>query len=326
MNLDILFMINTNNLNLDENELFEGNEKVVISQSFRSKVVKDGDSNYTVKKIISVNNVCESDKSTLRDTAEKLIQYDHVNLRKIIDFEEIECKGINLFAIKQEYIKNSFSNYKFENSSNVNCLPYDKLIYIIKQILESLAYLSEKSSFHGNLNPNNIFIDENLKVKISDYQINRNTFSKIFEQNEEAVEYNEEYFECENSHLYLSPEVILGADQDISSDMWALGTIILNFLLNKTVFKGYSKINVLHSIFNILGSPKETSLCTLPYYNSIFSTMFEKKNKKESIEDLLIQNGIFLNCSFIDFIVSLLSYEKNDRIDPNEALKSNLFN
>lgn len=326
MNLDILFMINTNNLDLDENEHFEGNEKVIISQSFRSKVVIEENSSSTIKKIISVNNVCESDKSTLRDTAEKLIQYDHVNLRKIIDFEEIECKGINFFAIKQEYIKNSFSNYKFGNSSNVNCLSYDKLLYIIKQILESLAYLSEKNSFHGNLNPNNIFIDENLNVKISDYQINRNTFSKIFEQNEDAVDQYEEYFECENSHLYLSPEVILGSDQDLSSDLWALGTIILNFLLNKSVFKGYSKINILQSIFNILGSPIETSLCTLPYYNSIFSTMFEKKNKKESIENLLFQNGIFLNCSFIDFIVSLLSYEKNDRINPIEALKSNLFN
>lgn len=314
------------NMNYDEksqnNDL---NNSEIISCSFNSKVIRDGNQNSILKKIISVNNICESDKSTLRDTAEKLMKYDHENLRKNFEFEEIEIHGNSLFIIKQEYMENSFNEFKYDVYSNdVKSLSYDKLIIIIKQILEFLAYLCDNNTYHGNLNPNNIFIAENLKVKISDFQLNRNIFSSIFESSEDAVEYQENYFYKENSHNYISPDIILGGDQDIKGDMWALGTLILNFLLNKTVFNGYSKITTAQSIFRILGSPKNSTLCTLPFFNPYFST-FESKSVKEAIEELLNQSGIFLNCNFIIFLANLLSYDKNDRISPYEALKSNLF-
>lgn len=314
------------NMNYDESiENIDLSTCEIISSSFNSKVIRDNNQNSIIKKIISVNNLCESDKSTLKDTAEKLMKYEHENLRKNLEFEEIEINGNSLLIIKQEYMENSFNKFKYDVYSNdVFSLSYDKLIIIIKQILEFLAYLCDNNTYHGNLNTNNIFIDENLKVKISDFQLNRNIFSSIFESSEDAVEYPENYFYNENSHNYISPDIILGGDQDIKGDMWALGTLILNILSNQILFNGYSKITTVQSIFRILGSPKNTNLCILPYYNPYFSS-FESKNVREAIEEILNQSGIFINCNFIIFLANLLSYDKNERISPYEALKSNLF-
>ena len=83
------------NMNYDEKtQNIDLNNSEIISSSFNSKVIKDSNQNSILKKIISVNNLSESDKSTLRDTAEKLMKYEHENLRKNLAFRPARLHSI----------------------------------------------------------------------------------------------------------------------------------------------------------------------------------------------------------------------------------------
>ncbi|KAK1384690.1 hypothetical protein POM88_022425 [Heracleum sosnowskyi] len=90
---------------------------------------------------------------------------------------------------------------------------------------------------------------------------------------------------------YRAPELLLGAKQySTAVDMWSVGCIIAELLLNQPLFNGDNEIKQIDKIFRMLGTPNETSwpgFSELPgakasgFVNSLFPNPRTIRLKKE---------------------------------------------
>lgn len=120
----------------------------------------------------------------------------------------------------------------------------EKKKMIISEIGVSLMKLHSLSSIHGNLNPSNIYVDDDNNIKLIDY---------FFQPNIEVSNYNNLYFQ--------SLEVLLGKEYNESSDSWSFGCIIYYILTEEYLFSN-------KSIKALAKSIKHFSLKMPPYNNS----------------------------------------------------------
>ena len=82
-----------------------------------------------------------------------------------------EVKNINqdveVYCLVLEYISNgTLENYYHKNIGNI---PEDFIIKIFKQLLNGLSYLHYNKIMHRDIKPNNILLDENNDIKITDF-------------------------------------------------------------------------------------------------------------------------------------------------------------
>lgn len=141
---------------------------------------------------------------------------------------------------------------------------------------------------------------------------------------------------------YRSPEILLGFDYGIESDMWALGCTIYELLTGKILFnpndyKGNVKRHHVYLITKKLGSipidmvkksPKRDIFFTannklIKGYNSIdFSSTL-----KTDLENIAEKNKItpLIASYFFDFMLKLFNHDPSKRLTVSEALVHPLF-
>lgn len=113
-------------------------------------------------------------------------------------------------------------------------LTYYKVIDIMEQILSAIALAHQHQIIHRDLKPQNILIDEDGVVKITDFGI--------------AIALSETSITQTNSMLgsvhYLSPEQARGGMATRQSDIYALGIILYEMLSGHVPFDGESAVSI----------------------------------------------------------------------------------
>ena len=103
------------------------------------------------------------------------------------------------------------------------------LAYMTKQILDGLFYIHQSKIIHMDIKQQNILIDENLNIKLSDFSI---SFS--YEKYKENDKIN---LPLSGTSLYMSPEVLSKAQIDYEDcskiDMFSLGVVLFNLAYEK---------------------------------------------------------------------------------------------
>jgi len=148
--------------------------------------------------------------------AKIMASFNHVNITKIIDFEEAS----NYLAIIMVLLEGQDLNDFIKNNSK---LTDEKIISIFSQILAAFQYAHEKGVIHRDIKPSNIFILKDGTVKVLDFGI-----AKLFGQGNEMTQTGTQI----GTPVFMSPEQVK-SDKSIDhrSDVYSLG-VMLYFLIN----------------------------------------------------------------------------------------------
>ena len=113
-------------------------------------------------------------------------------------------------------------------------IPFPQVIDIMEQVLSAVATAHAHGIIHRDLKPQNILIDENKNVKITDFGI--------------AVAVSQDSLTQTNTLMgsvhYLSPEQARGSIATKQSDIYSLGIILFELLTGKVPFEGETAVSI----------------------------------------------------------------------------------
>jgi cyclin-dependent kinase 12/13 len=144
------------------------------------------------------------------------------------------------------------------------------------QLLCGVEYCHGCNVIHRDLKPENILMDSDGTLKIADFGL--------------AKVWSSEYHKYTNSVVtrwYRSPELLLGTrDYDMSIDVWAMGCIFGELMMNTPLMPGTSEIHQLELIWHLCGTPMSAGWrvgAKLPNYRD----MGPKKEQKRDMHTKL---------------------------------------
>ena len=181
---------------------------------------------YAIKKI-------QKGKVKIKEIQKEANILSKFNNDKIVKYYGLFSDKDNLI-IKMEYCESNLAKF-IENRKN-ELIDEDILYKIINGICLGLNEIHSKKIIHRDLNPNNIFMNNDYNIKIGDFGI-----SKICERTQTDV----------GTMYYKAPELLKGEEYDNKIDIWALGCILYElFTLKKCFEEGNNIYKLIDNIMN----------------------------------------------------------------------------
>ena len=113
-----------------------------------------------------------------------------------------------------------------------------------KQGLDALAYLQERSIVHRDVKPSNLLLTNEGVLMLTDFGVSDSGSSQTDEDEQ-----------LKGTPLYLSPEVLEGRNASHKADVWALGVVIYELLMQVVPFDGKSFVDLVHATLKGKYSP-----------------------------------------------------------------------
>lgn len=114
-------------------------------------------------------------------------------------------------------------------------------IHIAYEIAIALNYLHSRSIVHCDLKSSNILIDDNWKIKISDFGLSQ--FIRDNEYNRGKI----------GTPHWMAPEILKGGNYEYSSDIYSFGMILWEILKNEIPYYGLNP----YQIYNLVVQDKK---------------------------------------------------------------------
>ena len=151
----------------------------------------------------------------------------HPNIVSVYDVGEED----NMQYLVMEYVKGMDLKRYIQTHYPV---PYETAVNIMQQILSAISLAHNHQIIHRDLKPQNVLIDNEGVVKITDFGI--------------AIALSETSITQTNTMLgsvhYLSPEQARGSMATKQSDIYALGIILYEMLTGSVPFDGESAVTI----------------------------------------------------------------------------------
>lgn len=213
-----------------------GNYKVIknsIGQGSYSKIYKAYNQNEEIVaiKIIKKKNI-KNEKLIKREIS-VLQSLKHKN---IIHLQDVFTTNNRYYLIFDYCEYGDLKNYIYNMDTLLN---ETDVLYLMKQIKDGLQYLFAKDIVHRDLKPQNILINKDKIIKISDFG-----FAKIYDNSASMGQTL-----C-GSPLYMAPEILTYKKYTDQADLWSVGVIIFELLFKETPVKG-------ETIFNLISNMKQ---------------------------------------------------------------------
>eukprot|EP00981_Chlorochromonas_danica_P001194 scaffold262_cov164-Ochromonas_danica.AAC.18 len=210
----------------------------------------------------------------------------------------------------------------------------------------AIAILHRQSIIHGDLKPENCFVDADRPVsflsELCDAYIRLGDFGNTLHFSELNSYF--ESFEIQ-SLPYRAPEVLLGIPFNTAIDVWSLGVILLELVLGRPLFTAQTREAMVEAIDQLLGPLPRTRFSGGKYSDLLFlrdnpsrsnAPLFSasrpnrhnlnRLEQARAIRNLispLLSSDVLGGPSreFIDFISCLLTLDPDHRLSSIEALQ-----
>ena len=178
-----------------------------------------------------------------------------MNLREVRSLRKIRHENIiklrevfreeNQLHLVFDYLEtNLFKYYSSHFKEKGRSIPEIFIKKTILQTLKGLAHLHEKGFFHRDMKPENLLINSDGSVKLADFGLAREIRSMP------------PYTDYISTRWYRAPEMLLKmTNYSHPVDIFAVGCIMAELILQKPLFDGKSELDQLHKIFSVLGEP-----------------------------------------------------------------------
>jgi serine/threonine protein kinase len=160
--------------------------------------------------------------AALQHEAAKAQTLNHPNIVRIFDFD----RDGDLAFITMEYLQGVTLKEFIRNPTTYQLTPEQKNTIII-QLLSALTYAHEQNCVHADLKPSNVFILNNLTVKIIDFGI-ANAVHEI-PNDKQTSHFSPEVLHA-YSAAYATAEIVNGKKPDFKDDIYAIACIIYELL------------------------------------------------------------------------------------------------
>ncbi|KAI9591216.1 kinase-like domain-containing protein [Syncephalis fuscata] len=118
---------------------------------------------------------------------------------------------------------------------------------LMLQLLSAVSTLHRNWIIHRDLKTSNLLMNNRGRVKVADFGLARKFGSPLNAMTIPVV-----------TLWYRAPELLLGAKEYTTAvDMWSIGCIFGEMLLNEPMIPGRGEIDQLNKIFQLLGTPNE---------------------------------------------------------------------
>jgi eukaryotic-like serine/threonine-protein kinase len=166
-------------------------------------------------------------------------------------------------------------------------LPLERVLHIMKQLCGALAAAHGVNVVHRDLKPQNILLDSDDRVYVSDFGI-----AKTLESDRTSVTRTGAVL---GTPLYMSPEQVEGKSVDHRSDIYTLGLIFYEMLTGILPFSGDSTFQLMYQRVHQLPKRPELVIPDLPSY---LSRICLKCLEKEPAQRYQSANEILVDLEF----------------------------
>lgn len=184
-----------------------------------------------------------------RDVAIKILRYDLSNeeeLHRRFQREALSATSLtnpnivsiydvgedgDMHYIVMEYIKGKTLKQYIQEFSPLSAA---RSAHIMKQLTSAISHAHENGIIHRDIKPQNILMDEEGNVKITDFGIATSLGATSFTQTNSVI----------GTVHYLSPEQARGGVATMKSDIYALGIVFYELLTGELPFSGESAVSI----------------------------------------------------------------------------------
>ncbi|GGE41803.1 serine/threonine-protein kinase PrkC [Pullulanibacillus camelliae] len=162
-----------------------------------------------------------------RREAEAVASLSHSNIVNIYDIGEEE----DLYYIVMEYIDGTTLKTYIKEFAPV---PPDNAVFVLKQIASAIEHAHQHGIIHRDIKPQNILIDDQDHVKVTDFGIAMGLTSTTITYTNSIM----------GSAHYISPEQARGGKATVKSDIYGFGIVMYEMLTGQLPFSGDTPVSV----------------------------------------------------------------------------------
>jgi serine/threonine protein kinase len=199
-----------------------------------------------------------------------LKKMDHINIIKMYD--TVYNKDTDEMFIILEYMKYGQIS-KINDDFTCKSYPRNIVVKFAKQIINGLIYLHKKNIVHNDIKPENILLDDDNRIVLTDFGSSEIMSSKIIQD------------KLSGTYAFFSPEkFLIGTHMDGEPiDIWAFGVTIFGLLYGRLPFIGKDYKTIKHNILHEKPIyPQDISVIDNMFFSEIFN--------KDPYERITIQN------------------------------------
>lgn len=222
---------------------------------------------FPITSLREVNTLMKAQHENIVTVREVVVGNDLDSIYLVMDFVEHDLKSLMKII-----------NRAFE-ISEVKCL--------MLQLLEAIAHLHDNWIIHRDLKTSNLLLSHNGVLKVADFGLAREYGSPL-----------KSYTSLVVTLWYRAPELLLGQKMySTHIDMWSVGCIFGELLLNRALFAGKSEIEQIQILFRELGVPNEETwpgVSELPMMKKINYKSKEKPRNEKRLSNRLSGLGKYV--------------------------------